>query len=104
MNELQAKAANLGGDLQGDYYQVGGTLVVSKGECFLACKNNQLLFTFPYNVTSQIQGSIQLLTFHKIQRKKKKKNIHKAVLVIINVVVLYCIAQKNICENFKNFT
>lgn len=40
MNELQAKAANLGGDLQGDYYQVGGTLVVSKGECFLTCKNN----------------------------------------------------------------
>lgn len=27
----EAKAANLGGNLQGDYYQVGGTLVVSKG-------------------------------------------------------------------------
>ena len=27
----EAKAANLGGDLKGDYYQVGGTLVVAKG-------------------------------------------------------------------------
>ncbi|KFM73067.1 Prostamide/prostaglandin F synthase, partial [Stegodyphus mimosarum] len=40
----KAKAENLGGDLKGDYYQVGGTLVVSKGgEKVLLCHKQETL-------------------------------------------------------------
>jgi len=40
----EAKAANLGGDLKGDYYQVGGTLVVTKGgDKVLLCHKQESL-------------------------------------------------------------
>lgn len=40
----KAKAENLGGDLKGDYYQVGGTLVLSSGgsEVLLSHKQESL--------------------------------------------------------------
>ncbi|XP_054719294.1 prostamide/prostaglandin F synthase-like, partial [Uloborus diversus] len=40
----ESKASNLGGDLKGDYYQVGGTLVVTKGaeEVLLNHKQQEL--------------------------------------------------------------
>ncbi|GIY80552.1 hypothetical protein CDAR_424761 [Caerostris darwini] len=39
-----SRAANVGGDLKGDYYQVGGTLVIKKGgeEVLLSHKQHEL--------------------------------------------------------------